>query len=345
VKVENIATSEASKSPPKPPPVSSRHAAAYVWLVIATVLWGISFPVIKSILLRQGILVPQASSAFLAALAAAVRFGAAALVMAVAAWRTLPTLTWSEFRQGLSLAFFGGVGILLQMDGLAHTAASTSAFLTQFYCLILPIWAAVKSRTSPRLAAIISCVLVVSGAAVLTGVDLRHLSMGRGELETLVAALFFSGQILCLGNPKYGANRTGNFTVVMFALTALLNAPVALAFMPTPRALLDCYADWPVVFMMIILVLPCTVGAYMLMNYWQRNVTPTQAGIIYCLEPVAASAFALFMPAWLSWMAAIEYANERLTRALFIGGLLILVANVLIQLEGSKPRKTDTMRR
>jgi drug/metabolite transporter (DMT)-like permease len=317
---------------------SSRHAQACLWLLVATVLWGVSFPLIKSILLRQQALIAEPGSAFLAALAVVIRFGAGAVLMALFSWRTLPSLTRNEFRQGLTLAFFGGVGIVLQMDGLAHTSASTSAFLTQFYILILPIWVAVKSRVRPTPRVIISCALVLIGVAILTGVDLKDLRIGRGELETLLAAIFFAGQILCLNNPKYATNRAGNFTVIMFALTAALALPVAVAFAPSPAAFWTAYSDTPILLMTTTLVLFCTLGSYVLMNVWQRYVTPTQAGIIYCLEPVAASAFALFLPAFLSRAAAIDYANERLTATLLIGGILILTANVLIQLDGRRAR-------
>jgi drug/metabolite transporter (DMT)-like permease len=304
-----------------------------VWLVLATVLWGASFPIIKTILLRQQALVPDTGSAFFAALMAAIRFGVAGLIMALACMRTLRTLTRKEFQQGVTLAFFGGMGILLQMDGLAHTAASTSAFLTQFYCLLLPVWVAVKSRSTPGIPVIISSVLVLTGAAILSGVDFQTFTIKRGELETILAAVFFAGQILCLDNPKYAQNRTGNFTVIMFALTALLNLPVAVALAPGANAFAKCYADASVITMMTVLVLVCTIAAYMLMNAWQRFVTPTQAGIIYCLEPVAASAFALFMPALLSSFASVSYANEGLTTKLVSGGILILLANILIQLK------------
>jgi drug/metabolite transporter (DMT)-like permease len=318
--------------------LASKHLAACAWLLVATILWGISFPLIKTLVLRQQLLVPEAGSAFLAAWGAVLRFGTAAAVAALVYFRTLPTITRLEFRQGVTLAFFGGMGILLQMDGLAHTAASTSAFLTQFYCLILPIWTAVRYGVRPNAAVIVSFFLVFIGASVLSGVDVTHVTIGRGELETILAAMFFAGQILCLDNPKYARNRTGNFTVVMFALTAALNLPFALLFAPTPDAFWKCCADGPIILMLIALVLFCTLGAYILMNVWQRFITPTQAGIIYCFEPVAASAFALFLPLWLSTFASVAYANERLTGRLLLGGLLIFLANILIQLKGSAKR-------
>ena len=87
-----------------------------------------------------------------------------------------------------------------------------------------------------------------------------------------------------------------------------------------------------------ILTVFCTLGGYLLMNYFQPFLTATQAGLIYCLEPVFASLFALFLPGWFSSMAGIQYANEQLSLALLVGGGLITVANALMQLEPA-PRR------
>jgi len=75
----------------------------------------------------------------------------------------------------------------------------------------------------------------------------------------------------------------------------------------------------------------CTLGAFMVMNVWQRHVTATEAGLIYCSEPVFASLLALFLPAIFSSWANIHYANEILTLRLLVGGGLITAANVLLQ--------------
>jgi hypothetical protein len=51
------------------------------------------------------------------------------------------------------------------------------------------------------------------------------------------------------------------------------------------------------------------------------------------LESVFASMLALFLPALLSRWMGFDYPNELLTWQLLVGGGLITVANVLIQLK------------
>jgi drug/metabolite transporter (DMT)-like permease len=318
---------------------SPKHARACVWLLIATAFWGISFPLIKSIWLVQQQLVPGISSFCFASSLAVLRFATAGAVMALFSMASLRRITRLEWEEGLGLGVFGGLGILFQMDGLAHTSASVSAFLTQFYCLLIPIWVAWCCRALPKIAVAISSVMVLAGVAILAEFNWREFKMGRGEAETLLAAIFFAGQILWLERPRYAANRVGNFTVIMFGTIALLFTPLMFLTAPSPSALVTAYSSVPVLVMVAAIVTVCTLGAYTLMNVWQPHVTATEAGLIYCVEPVCAAFFAAVLPAMISDWSGISYANERLTGNILIGGALITAANVLIQIEAMLTRR------
>jgi drug/metabolite transporter (DMT)-like permease len=179
--------------------------------------------------------------------------------------------------------------------------------------------------------------MVIVGVAVLARVDWRHARFGRGELETIAASVIFTGQILWLERPRYAANNVRHFSIVMFTVMALVCLPVALLTTRQAGDWLLAYDSRAALGFLGILVFFCTFGGYLLMNHWQRHVTATQAGLIYCIEPVFASAFALFLPAWFSRWSSIEYPNEKLTASLLIGGGLITAANVLIQLPSRAP--------
>jgi drug/metabolite transporter (DMT)-like permease len=217
------------------------------------------------------------------------------------------------------------------MDGLAYTSASTSAFLTQGYCMIIPVWVALANRRWPTVKIILCTVLVLLGVGVLAGVNRRSFSVGRGEIETLLASLLFAGQILSLGHARYAANRPLVFTVVMLLGTALVSAPLAWFSAPDADAWWRAYESPATLGFLAIITLLCTLTAFVLMNTWQRFVTATEAGLIYCAEPVFASLMALFLPAIFSAWAGIHYANETLTVRLLVGGGLITLANVLLQ--------------
>ena len=52
--------------------------------------------------------------------------------------------------------------------------------------------------------------------------------------------------------------------------------------------------------------------------------------MIYATEPIFATLWALFLPAWFSGMSGISYPNESLTGPFYLGALLILGANFLL---------------
>lgn len=309
-------------------------------LLVANFFWGLSFPLIKAITQTHAMLQPQADGWFITAMTIAPRFVLGAL--AVGAW--LGWLAWrrpggesmaprrSEWMQGVGLALFASGGMLFQNDGLQYTKASTSAFLTQLYAVLIPLWVALRARRGPRSVVWWAMVLVVLGGGVLAEFDPRELHLGRGEAETLLSSLFFMGQILLLGRADYFSNRPLVVTLVMFAGEAVVFVALAVAWAPEPAMLLAPWRSAPWVWFTVLVTVFCTLAAFILMNTYQPRITPTEAGLIYCIEPIFGAALALFLPAWFSAWAGICYANETMTWTLILGGGLITAANVLVQL-------------
>jgi drug/metabolite transporter (DMT)-like permease len=300
-------------------------------LTFCTVLWALSFPAMKALALAQQQLLPGVSSGFLTSLGVFYRFGFAGLILLVFTARRMGGISRLEVEQGLLLAGFGGLGIWFQMDGLSYTPASTSAFLTQSYCIFIPLWLAVVNRRFPPLKQSVCILLVVGGVWELANLNLHSLKLGRGELETLIGSLMFTGQIMTLDRPRYAGNRPLLFSTVMFLAMALLCVVPVWASAPSPADCLRAFASPATVGFMVVLVLLCTVGAYTLMNLWQPFVSSTEAGLIYCLEPALASLLTLFLPHWISRWAGVDYPNETLTSRLLLGGGLITAANALLQ--------------
>jgi drug/metabolite transporter (DMT)-like permease len=317
----------------------SQHRRAILMLVLTTVFWGISFPVIKSLIALNRALMMDAGSWFVTAEALAPRFLlAAALMLAVQAVWGGRRPARGEIKQGIGLGVFAAGGTLFQTDGMQYTAASTSAFLTQFYAILIPIWFALRERRSPGAVIWTGCALVLLGVGVLGHFNWRTLGLGRGEWETLLSSIFFMGQILWIEKREFAGNRPASTTLVMFAFQAVVFLGLAAASAPHARSLVVPWESPPWVSLTLTLTVVCTIGAFWLMNTWQPRIPATQAGLIYCIEPVLASVFALFLPAMFSVWASINYPNELATRSLFIGGGLIMFANILVQ-ANSKPQE------
>ena len=315
----------------------AQHREAIWMLVVANVFWGVSFPLIKAMALLQAGLVPGSGTWFITATALVPRFAIGALVIAVLYSGIVRTLTRSEWRQGIGLGLFAATGMTLQNDGLQFTSASTSAFLTQFYAIMIPVYLALRLRRVPPWTVWVSCALVLAGVASLARLDWHDIRIGRGELETLIGSVFFMGQILWLERPEFSGNRAMGATFVMFSVEAVAAAVMMVFLAPRGVSVLPLVTNAPWLGCTAVLTLFCTLGSFTLMNMWQPMITATEAGLLYCLEPVFTSLMALFLPAWLSRWGGFAYANETLTAHLLIGGGLITLANVLIQLKPIRP--------
>ncbi len=301
-------------------------------LLLANFFWGISFPVIKAIVLLHERLVPAAGTWFSAIYTVAPRFVLATAILILWQPRGFWRVTPGELKQGVVIGLFAAAGMLLQNDALQFTAASTSAFLTQFYAILIPVWVALRSRRNPGALIWTCCALVLAGVAILGNFDFRTLTFGRGEWETLLSSLFFMGQILWLEKKEFAANRAAKLTLVMFATEALVFSVLAVVVAPDFATLAAPWGNGAWVGFTLVLTLLCTVGSFSLMNAWQPKITATEAGLIYCVEPIFGSLMACFLPALFSVWAAIHYPNETATWSLLLGGGLITLANILLQL-------------
>ncbi len=306
---------------------------AVLMLVLANVFWGLSFPVIKAMTQLHADLLPGGGTWFAAIYTVAPRFVVAVLLFAVWYRGALAKITGLELRQGVVMGLFAAGGMLLQNDGLQFTSASTSAFLTQLYAVLIPIWFAVRIRHNPGWLVWACSLLVLLGVAILGHFDWRTLHFGRGEWETLFSSFFFMGQILWLEKPEFAGNRPERLTFVLFATEAAIFATLAVATAPNWQALATPWTSFPWFGLTLMLTFVCTIAAFSLMNWWQPKITATEAGLVYCFEPIFASVMALFLPGWFSAWSGIRYANEQVTWSLLIGGGLITLSNLLIQVK------------
>jgi drug/metabolite transporter (DMT)-like permease len=322
------------------PSQTARHWRAIGMLILATMFWGLSFSTVKALALVHATLQPDAGNWFTASATVGPRFVIGAVVLLLIQLLSFrnrgdvrrPT-TRAEWKQGALLGLFASGGLILQNDGLQFTEASTSAFLTQLTAILIPVHVAFRARKNPGRLVWTCCVLVMAGVAILGHFDWRELRLGRGEIETLLGAFFFAGQILALDRGGFAGNRAMRITLVMFATEAVIYILMALATAPNPAALIAPWVSPAFIVLTLLLTGFCTLGAFLLMNAWQPKITATEAGLVYCFEPIFGTLLALFLPGIFSKAFGINYLNETATWTLLTGGTLITVANLLLQLK------------
>ena len=299
-------------------------------LIGATLFWGLSFPLMRSLMLAQAAHAPGVSATAMACANVTMRFGLASVILALICGREALNVTRREAMQAVGLAFLAGTGLFLQTLGLAWTDASVAAFLTQLYTLIVPLIVAIRDRRLPGLRVWIACLLVLAGAAMLSPDLIGHLSLGPGELIIILSTGFLAGQIVWVERPVFAENRPLVVTMLMFALLALMFGPAYVAQGGTLAMTRELFGTPSILALSAGLLFFCTLFTFLIMNTWQRWVSATEAGIIYCIEPVIAAVLSGFLPGWISSWAGISYPNEALTWNLLIGGGLIVGATVLV---------------
>jgi drug/metabolite transporter (DMT)-like permease len=308
-------------------------------LLMATAAWGMSFATAKAIMLCQESLLEGFPDWFHAAFLLFNRMALAALLMQLVFRSFGESLRRREVLQGIELGLFGAFGMLFQTHAQNLITASTSAFFTQFTCVFVPLVIALRFRIWPSIRVLIACIMVLAGCLLLNGAEGGWGSFGIGEMETILGAALFTGQILAIERERYLGNDMKRVAAVMFLVKALVLLPiVAVGILlhqgPGPvdalAGILHAYASVPLLVMNLLITLVSTLYAYLAMTRWQACVSSTQAGLIYATEPVFATLWALFLPGWFSALAGVSYPNEQFSKGFLVGALLMVAANGLL---------------
>jgi drug/metabolite transporter (DMT)-like permease len=284
--------------------VESAHDRRTTLLAAAALLalaacWGSTFFLIKDLLDR----VPTLD--FLA-----LRFAIASLALLVVAPRAVGRLSALVRRHAVVLGLLYGVAQILQTAGLAHTPASISGFVTGLYVVCTPLLAAAILRTRIPPVTWVAVALATVGLGVLA---LNGFSIGYGELITLSSAVLYALHIVALGAWSSAQDAIG-MTILQIMVIAVV---CTLATVHDGIVLPERTSDWVSVAYMAVIV-----GALGLLGQtWaQAHLPPTRSAIIMSMEPVFASFFAV----WLG--------GEDLTTRLLVGGSMVLVAMLTVEL-------------
>ena len=271
---------------------------AVFWLVFTTLLWGGSF-VFTKIGVRD---FPPVTFMTL-------RFAGAALLMAAVCGSRLPRLTLAVTARGALIGTALAAANLMFVIGISGTTVSRAGFLNNLFVLIIPLLSFLLWRTRLEIGTLFGVLLAAVGLAQLAegGVE----GFNRGDLFSTICAVFISVHILSVTKLMGDAEiRLVTFiqfvTVAVWGSLALLFTP-AVALQPGPLALLA---------LAYCIIFP-TVIAFTLQNTWQRFISPTQAGLLYTLDPV-----------W-SLLGGLIFLQEELSSKEWLGCALLFSAVLL----------------
>ncbi len=338
---------------------SSEQIIAIVALVGVNALWGLSFPMIKSMnqqmehgFALEGMAVSTSLHVAFTSGMIGLRFLIALAMLCLICPRLVRLASKEEWQAGLVVGLLFYFGLVLQVMGLATIPASRSGFLTSLTAVFTPIFSALILRQLPSWNVALGVCIALIGVSVLTGLivlDSRGFGIAPdgmskwtfGDTLTTLGSVLFTGQLLLVD--YYGrrlnsaAITPGMFLAVAVAagLTFLVMHTISL-----PESQFQSDGTWqiwnflflnPIFFgLVVFLALFCSVIAFLGMNKYQPHISAVQASVIYSSEPAFASTWALFLPGLLGLLAAnFGYPNETVSLPLFLGGSLILLANIV----------------
>jgi drug/metabolite transporter (DMT)-like permease len=290
--------------------VNERRSTLFATLAILamTACWGSTFYLIKDLLDRVPVL------DFLA-----VRFAIATVALTLLFPGALRRLSRQRRRYAVVLGLLYGLAQILQTAGLAHTPASVSGFITGMYVVCTPLLAALLLHARITRVTWGAVALATVGLGVLT---LEGFSVGYGEAITLVASVLYALHIVGLGAWTDAREAMGMTIVQLLVITVVC----FVATVPDGIVLPDNTGDWlSVVYMAVFAGALALAGQ----TWAQAHLPATRSAIIMSMEPVFAAFFAVLL------------GGELLTGRMFIGGLLVLTAMLVVELVPRRRIETE----
>lgn len=279
-------------------------------LAAITMIWGATFLVVHIAMEHSGPL-------FFVGL----RFLSAGLVSCLIFERVLGAITRREVLAGGLIGVTIVLGYGLQTYGLQTIDSSTSAFITALYIPMVPLILWVVTRRAPGWATVGGVLLAFGGLVVLAGPGATGVSLGRGEVATLISAVAIAAEIILIG-AFAGTVHIGRVTCVQL----LVGGSLALLLMP---ATAESVPEFSWVWLLSALglgVASCLIQVTM--NWAQTAVSPTKASLIYAGEPVWGGIFG-------------RLAGDRLPATAIVGAAMIVAGVVVSEIKPRASTPTD----
>ena len=291
----------------------NQQLVAKLALLLATLIWGSSFIIMKDAL-------DDITTYYLLA----IRFTGAFVLLGIVFWKKWKHINKEVIIAGLIMGTALIAAYAFQTFGLMDTTPGKNAFLTAGYCILVPFlfWGIAGSR--PDKFNVIAAVLCIVGIGLVALDD--NLSVGRGDLLTLVCCVFYALHIVV--SAKF--TRTMDvmlLTIGQFFFAAMWSWVLAFLFEP-PLIVSEMSTEiWMVLGYLCVFA---TAGALGLQTFGLKYTSPSAGALILSLESVFGVIFSIMVGA------------EEVTARLLIGFAVIFFAIVVSEtkLEFLQNKKT-----
>ena len=271
-------------------------------LLFATLVWGLTFPVLK-----------VATASLTGIEVSALRFLIAAVCMAPFALR-VPAHTW---RTGCVLGALVLITYVAQAFGLEFISSNRSAFLTSLNVLMVPLLG-IALGARPSWLVVIAAVLACAGIGLMSYDGGAHL---LADAATVLGALGYAIYVILLSARAKAHVPSQLATAQMFWMALMGCLWMVWSSGIEGIRTLPSRVDGEIFVGLLYLGVVASAGMFFLQALAQRHVSAEKAAVIYAMEPVFAALF--------SWL----WLSEVLTMRAALGAAIVVFAVVLSELK------------
>ena len=288
-------------------------------LVLTALIWGSAFPV------SQYAIDSNMSTSLILLL----RFSIASIILLILFFKTIKTITKKEFQYGIIAGAFLFLGFYTQTIGLKYTTPSNNAFITAIYVIMVPFITMFVFKKRPKTKFFFLPLITFLGVVILTYSPSSNVLLSKGDLLTLLCALFFALHISYLGIVSKKVD-----VIKMTFLQMITASVLSLLFFLFYDKLVITNIDYTKGILSILyLGIFSTCLCFFIQTYAQSNTSPSKAAMILSTEALFGSLFSVILKI------------EPFTINLLIGGSLILLTIFAAETDFSKLRKNKKINR
>ncbi len=282
-------------------------------LMLTAIVWGAGFMAVQIAL----------DSGFSEGLILLCRFVVAALVLLMVGGKRIFPVSRRDLLYGLIAGFLLFLGFYVQTAGLRFTTPSNNGFFTSTNVIMVPFIAWMLQKKRPPVKLFFCCLMALTGFFILAWNPQVGFSVNLGDLLTLLCAFFFAFHIAILGvfSPLVDAVRltflqitfAGGFSLIAFLLWEL-----------PALSLVNWQSGLPAV---VFLGLFATCLCFFVQTWAQGKTSSGKAAVILSCESLWCAVFSVML------------GYERLSVQMVVGGLIIMGAVCLLELDLPFPRR------
>ncbi len=277
-------------------------------LLLATLAWGITFPLIKNAVAYVD-----------PATFVTIRFSIGALILLPFVFRSVIHADLKTFLFGLLIGFLNAGVYFTQTEGMETISAAEGAFITGLNVLFVPLFLIFFRMGKPKFKDFVCSLICLFGIFVLT--DAGFVSIQAGVYWVIAGSIFSAIAILALQKCSQHNQHLDALAFFQVIGTIIIITPLSLGSPYKPAFEL-------VPFLCIIFcAVFATSFALLAQTRYQRLTSPSRAALIFALEPVFATFFSYFIngaaPTWRT----------------LLGGAIILLSILSSELWGKGGKK------